>query len=239
MFCLLQITKMSGPNSNLSQPPMYSSNQNAYSPITGSVNQPPGIPNSMSGSSFPPQSSLGNSIMPPASVPQTFSQPGVAPPIAQNYSYPLSPQVPFMDSTQKPPPVSFNNHSPIPSASPKNPASSYTEKQSFVQNGPINNSPFTSSSSGPNLNNNSSQVNGHGISNALYPPQSMPQPNQWTSPSRLPPPPGHQNQKLSTSSMGGASPMPHQYPGVSSQSAVSESKLVPKMSQVPSSGISC
>lgn len=231
---------MSGPNSNLSRPPIYSPNQNVYSLMANAGKLPPDVSHPISGSPYlPPISSL----VPPASMQQTFSPSGMVPvpPNAQNYGFP-SPQVPSnADSSLKPPPTGFSNHSPQQPASPKNPALSY-EKPSFVQNGPISNSPFSSrSNSGQSLNGgNSLQVNGHGVSsNALGPSHSMPpppQPSQWSSPSRLPPP-SDPNQKSSTSSMGGASPMPHQYTGASLQSAVTDGKPVPKMSQVPSAGL--
>lgn len=224
---------MSGLNSNLSQPPVYSSGQNAFSPVATSANLPPG---QMTQSPFPPQGLATNSIMPPSSGTLTFSPSGMAPPIAQNFNYASSPQVPFMDSSMKSP-VSFSNHSPLPPTSPKNSISPYTERQNFVQNGPTNNSPFSTPNSGSNLNSENFQVNGHsGSNNTLCPPQSM-QPlsqNQWTSPTRLPPPPITQNQKLSTSSLGN-SPLSHPFTAGSPHSNVVDGKPVPKMSQVPSS----
>lgn len=225
---------MSGPNTNLTQPPMYSSSQNMFSPGASSANQPAGH---MKGSPYPPQNSVGSSLMSPASSPQTFSQPGVVPPIAQNYNYPTSPQMPLMDSSVKPPLVNFSKHSPL-IPSPKNPTSPYTEKQGFVQNGPITNS-LNNSNSEPNLSNSDDfHVNGHnGPSNNLCPPQSMPpaSQNQWTSPSQMPPPLGSQNQKLPASSVGGVSPLSH-YSGTSQQLNAIDSRPVPIMSQVPSPG---
>lgn len=224
---------MSGLNSNLSQPPMFPSGQNAFSPST-SASQPPGF-------SKPPyslQGSAANPHMSPVSATQTFSPSGMVPPVAQNYNYASSPQVPLMDSSIKSP-VSFTNHSPIPPTSPKN-TLPVGERQNFVQNGPITNSPFSSSNSGPNLNNETFQVNGHnGSNNSLGPPLCMPPPaqNRWTSPSRLPPPPGGQNQKLSTPSMGISPAVSSPFTGASPYSNVIDGKPVPKMSQVPSAGI--
>lgn len=223
---------MSGLNSNLSQPPMFSSGQNAFSPST-SASQPPGL---MNKSPYSLQGSAPNPHMSPASATQTFSPSGMVPPVAQTYNY-ASPQVPLMDSSIKSP-VSFSNHSPLPPTSPKN-TLPMGERQTFVQNGPITNSPFSSSNSGPNLNNENFQVNGHnGSNNSLGPPLCMPPPahNQWTSPMRLPPPPGGQNQKLSTSSMGISPVVSSPFTGASPYSNV-DGKPMPKMSQVPSSGI--
>lgn len=223
---------MSGPNSNLSQPPLYSGGQNAFSP-TG-ARQPPGL---MNRSPFSVQDS-SNSHMSPASAAQTFLPSGMVPPAAQNFNYASSPQVPLMDSSIKPPPVSFNNHSPLPPTSPKN-ALPIAEQQNFVQNGPTINS-YNSSNLGPNLNNENFQVNGHNGSNSsLGPPLCMPPTaqNQWTSPSRLPPPPGGQNQKLSTPNMGISPSVSSPFTGASPYSKAIDGKSVPKMSQVPSAGM--
>ena len=224
---------MSGLNSNLSQPPMYSSGQNTFSPSTG-TSQPPGLLNR---SPYSLQQSSSPNVMSPASVTQSFSPSGMVQPVAQNYNYASSPQVPLMDSSIKSP-VSYNNHSPLPSTSPKN-ALPAAERQNFVQNGPTLNSPFNSSNTGPNLNNENFQVNGHnGSNNSLGPPLCMPPPahNQWTSPSTLPPPLSGQNQKLSTSNMGISPSVSAPLSGTSPYSKVIDGKSVPKMSQVPSSG---
>lgn len=225
--------KMSGPNSNLTQPPVYSPGQNVYSPAASSMNQPPG---QMNRSPFPPQSSPVNSFMPPPSGTPGLSPSGIAPPIAQNYNYVSSPQVPSMDLSIKSP-MNFSNHSPLPPTSPKNSISPYPERPNYIQNGPTLNSPFNNISPGPNMNNENFQVNGHNGPSALLPPQSTPLSNQnrWTTP-RLLPPPDSQNQKLSTSGVGSISPA-SPFAGTSPHSNIVDGKPVPNMSQVPSSGI--
>ncbi|XP_035211322.1 protein transport protein Sec24A-like isoform X2 [Stegodyphus dumicola] len=225
---------MSAPNPNLSQPLMYSSNQNAYLPNAGTGSQLSMSGNVVSGQQ---QCSPLNPGVPPPNMSQPFPHPGLSPNVAQNYSYPVSP----LESSMKSPAQNFTSgiNTNLHSASPKNPVSSFsTEKQPHSQqNGPVSNPVFSSANAGPSINGTDSfQLNGiSGTNHPVLSNQNSPA-SPWTLQSRMPPPPGQLNQKLPPSGTG-VSPLSHQFPGVSSQSIAADGKTVPKQMQVPSPGL--